>query len=984
MCDCRRRLLLLALVLAAANRVLAEDAPAPLPADQAAETFTGPPGFRTTLFAGEPDITQPIAMTTDGRGRLWVVECLTYPEWRTDGTGNDRVLIFEDTNGDGQSDSRTVFLENGSNLSGIAWGLGGVWLCSMPNLVFIPDRNGDDVPDGPAEVVLDGWDLKARHNAFNGLQFGPDGWLYGCNGILSNSLVGVPGTPETERTALNCGVWRYHPKTKKFEVVASGTTNPWGLDFDAKGRMFITNCVIEHVFELVPGGHYKRMFGEDLTPNTYMLMETCADHIHWGGGFWDTSIGGIHNEFGGGHAHSGAMIYLGDNWPAEYRGNLFTLNIHGQRLNRDTFSEKGSGVVASHAPDFAQSHDPWFRGTELMYGADGGVYVLDWNDTGECHDYDIVARETGRIFKIMYQSPAAPMADLTKLDDFRLATLQYRDNEWQARTARLILQERAMNRALARNAVDTLIAGLDDGDPVLRLRSLWTLHCIGQFDAVWRRERCLLDPDPHERGWTVRLEAESGGNDPQRAKILTDLARTDPSPVVRLELAAALQRLPTADRVAIAGELLKHAEDNDDRQIPLMVWYGISPLAGDPDGRDLALLGKSALSLPARLLSRRIATMEGGIERLVDWIAGQQLEPASLQSALTGLRDAVEGRRGLTMPHAWPQVAAKSLATLSDSQSQAVAQSLGLAFGDASVFEALFAQAANADGATADRVAALELLIEVPNPKLVPLLQDVVDVPELAGPALRGLGAYDDPQSAEAIIAAYGKFSDAQREEAIAALASHAGSAVALLDAIKSQRINAADVSAYTARQLLDYSDTAITDRVRELWGHVRTTPAEKQQQIAAFRSEFSADNIAAADLKAGRALFKTKCSQCHTLYGEGGKIGPDLTGSQRNNLDYLLPNVVDPSAVVPREYAVYTLLTNDGRLVQGVVPEQNEQVVVLQTPTERIVVDRSEIDEFKPASLSMMPEGLLEALTPAERRDLVGYLSTPSAPASE
>jgi putative heme-binding domain-containing protein len=336
------------------------------------------------------------------------------------------------------------------------------------------------------------------------------------------------------------------------------------------------------------------------------------------------------------------------------------------------------------------------------------------------------------------------------------------------------------------------------------------------------------------------------------------------------------------------------------------------------------------------------------------------------------------------MPHAWPQVQEKALATLSDPQTKAIAQSLGLAFGDPTVFDELFVQAANAKADNSTRAAALELLIQSPNPKLIPLLQKVISDPELAGPALRGLASYDDPQTAEAIIAAYGKLTDAQREDAISTLASHAGSAIALLDAIAAKRINSADVSAYTARQLLDYSDTAITDRVRELWGHVRTTPAEKQQKIAAFRSEFSSDNLAAADLKAGRQLFKSKCAQCHTLYGEGGKIGPDLTGSQRNNLDYLLPNVVDPSAVVPREYAVYTVLTAEGRLVQGVVPEQNERVMVLQTPTERIVIDRNDIDEVKPASLSMMPEGLLESLTPAERRDLVGYLSTPSAPASE
>ena len=961
-------------------QITADDAAEPLRPTKAAETFTAPEGFHTTLFAGEPDLVQPIAMTTDARGRLWVVECLSYPDWKSDGTGHDRVVILEDTDADGRCDSRRVFFESGSNLSGIAWGLGGVWLCSTPNLIFVPDRDADDVPDGPAEIVLDGWDLEARHNVFSGLQFGPDGWLYGCNGILSNSLVGPPGTPDEERTALNCGVWRYHPTRKAFEVVASGTTNPWGLDFDAKGRMFITNCVIEHVFEIIPGGHYKRMFGEDLTPNTFMLMPTCADHIHWGGGFWDISIGGVHNEYGGGHAHSGAMIYLGDDWPAEYRGNLFTLNIHGRRINRDTFSERGSGVVASHASDFAQSHDPWFRGVELMYGADGGVFVMDWNDTGECHDRDTVERDTGRIFKIKHRAPGARDSDLAKLDDQLLVGLQFDENEWQVRTSRLILQERAAQRAIEPVALQTLQVLMQSPDPLLRLRTLWTLHCIGALDEPLR-ERCLHDADPHVRSWAVRLEVERGGVPQERLELLFDMAGRDPSQVVRLELASALQRLPIGDRTKLAGELLRHKEDADDRQIPLMLWYGIMPLAGDADGRDLALLGQCRIPLTGQLLSRRIATVDGGIERLVGWMAQHKPDVESLHGALLGLRDAVEGRRGLRMPRGWRKVQKRALARSESVETRALAESLSLAFGDGAVFDELYRRAARAESGTATRLAALELLVDVPNPRLVPLLQKLVAEPELAGPALRGLAAYDDPQSAEAIIAAYDKLSDAQRDEAIATLAARAEYAIALLDAIADSKIPAGDVSAYTARQMLDYGDDALTERVRRLWGHVRTTSAEKQQRMADFRSELTPVNLAEADLKSGRALFGEKCAKCHKLYGEGASIGPDLTGSQRTSLDYLLQHVVDPGAVVPSEYKVVTVLTNDGRLVHGVMPEQNERVVVLQTPTERLVIDRNEIDVLKPASVSMMPEGLLESLTPAQRRDLVGYLSTPEAP---
>ena len=280
-------------------------------------------------------------------------------------SGKDRILIFEDADSDGRFDRRTVFYDKGTNFTGIELGFGGVWVCATPNLLFIPDRDGDDRPDGEPVVKLDGWDTKAQHNMFNGLKWGPDGWLWGCNGILSNSRVGKPGTPDDKRVAINCGVWRYHPTREVFEAVAHGTTNPWGLDFDDLGEAFITNCVIPHLFHVVPGAHFQRMFGEDLVPNRYELMESCADHIHWAGGRWtDSREGkGKHGEAGGGHAHVGAMIYLGDNWPDRYRNDVFTCNIHGRRINRDRLERQGSSYVARHEHDFLMANDPWFRGS---------------------------------------------------------------------------------------------------------------------------------------------------------------------------------------------------------------------------------------------------------------------------------------------------------------------------------------------------------------------------------------------------------------------------------------------------------------------------------------------------------------------------------------------------------------------------------------------------------------------------------------------
>jgi len=584
----------------------------PLPAAEAPARMSLPPGFQATLFAGEPDLVQPMSMCLDDRGRLWVAEGLAYPEWKQPGqTGADRIVILTDENNDGKFDQRKIFWDQAVNLSGIEVGFGGVWLCSTPNLVFVPDRNQDDVPDGPPVVVLDGWDLKARHNVFNGLTWGPDGWLYGCNGILSNSLVGPPGALPNARTALNCGVWRYHPLSKQFEVVASGTTNPWGLDFDSRGEMFITNCVIKHLFHVIPGAHYQRMFGQDLATHSYQLIESCADHLHWAGGPWQSSRGGQgdHSAAGGGHAHAGAMVYLGDNWPAEYRDRIFMCNIHGNRVNQNLLERSGSGYICRRAPDFLFANDPWFRGLELLLGPDGGVYVSDWCDTGECHDYEEVDRGTGRIFKVLYGKPTPQKIDLAKLTEAELVALQTHRNAWFARHAQRLLQERAAERPLDATSQGKLHALLKQtADRETQLRALWCLHVTGGLDTNTLRE-LMQAPEVELRVWAVRLALEQKSASDATLARLAKLAHSDPAPQVRLALASGLQRLPLAQRWEIALALVAHGEDASDANLPLMIWYGIEPLVAAEPERSPELVRAARIPLVRQFLARRLTAL---------------------------------------------------------------------------------------------------------------------------------------------------------------------------------------------------------------------------------------------------------------------------------------------------------------------------------------------------------------------------------------
>ena len=379
----------------------------PMSAAEAAAKLQVPDGFRVSVFAAEPEVQNPIAMAWDSKGRMWVAENFTYSDrsQHFDLSLRDRVLIFEDTNNDGKADSRRVFTDNVQMLTSVEVGRGGVWLMCPPQLLFIPDADEDGVPDGPAQVVLDGFTVADAnyHNFANGLRWGPDGWLYGRCGHSCPGLIGLPGTPEKSRVPMDGGIWRFHPERKVVEVLCHGTVNPWGHDWDANGELFFINTVIGHVWHCITGAHFKEPFGESLNLDVYGRMDMIGDHYHFDTtGSWTKSRDGAANKYGGGHAHIGMMIYQSDVWPKQYHGKLFTLNMHGQRTNVEHLERKGAGYVARHEPDVFMAADPFYRGIDLSVGPDGNVFILDWSDTGECHDHTGVHRTSGRIYKVSY------------------------------------------------------------------------------------------------------------------------------------------------------------------------------------------------------------------------------------------------------------------------------------------------------------------------------------------------------------------------------------------------------------------------------------------------------------------------------------------------------------------------------------------------------------------------------------------------------
>lgn len=964
----------------------ADRTPAPLPAEKAAKTSVLPDGFKMTVFAAEPDVTQPVSFTIDAKGRIWVAEATNYGEWKV--TGKDRIVILEERDG---KVKRTLFYEGFNYITGLEVGFGGVWVMSPPCLYFVPDRNADDKPDGEPEVLFDGFGYKeSRHNLANGFTWGPDGWLYGGHGRTSPSEVGRPGTPADKRIHCDGGVFRIHPTRLVYENFADGTTNPWGVDFDDYGACFVSNCVNPHLFHMLQGGHYEPWRNRPSSQYAYERLPTVADHLHFPGGRWEEARGETPQvlAMGGGHAHCGTLIYLGDSFPKEYRNTAFMCNIHGRRINNDILKRKGSGYTASHGKDFMLSADPWFMGVTLRTGPDGSIFVSDWSDTGECHTYK-PDTSTGRIYKISYtkaeggRRKAEPPVDLNKLSDAELVEMQLHKNDYFVRHARRILQERCAGRKPEANELVHTSLIVDYGetkDTQQRLRLLWALHVTGGLKPE-SLASYLGEKREHLRAWTIQLLCERDTPSDDVLKKFAELAKSDPSPVVRLYLACALQRLPLEKRWPIAEELVRHAEDATDANLPLMLWYAVEPLVPANPSKAVGLVLNCKVPLVRQFVARRATDdtlAKGDKGSFVPLVSALMLGSEEIQlDVLKGMREGLRGRKSMKMPDGWPAAYAK-LSKSKDAVVREHAIVVALVFGDRLAMEDLRVVATNATAKPAERIAALEALIE----KRVDDLDKQVLFDQLTDKvtrrtAIRGLAAYAHPDTPKKLLAIYADLTTEEKFDAVATLASRKEYAFALLDAVEAKKVARGDISAFAARQMFALNDAQLTTRIKQVWGEVRETAADKQKQMAKYKTQLTPVSLKNANLSNGRLVFTKTCQQCHKLFGEGGAIGPDLTGGNRADLDYILSNIIDPSAEVGRDFRMSVVRTTDSRIITGIITERTPTRLAIQTEKEKLIVATEDVESVKDSALSIMPEGQLDKLTKEEVRDLIAYLGS-------
>lgn len=946
------------------------------PAD-AARAMRVPEGFSVDVVAAEPDLHQPIALAIDAKGRLWVAEAFGYPRRAAEGEGRDDIVVFEDRDLDGRFETRSVFLSGINLISGLEVGHGGVWIGAAPYFQFVPDANDDLVPDGPPITLLDGFGFEDTHETLNAFTWGPDGWLYGCHGVFTYSNVGKPGTPKSQRVPLNAGVWRYHPSRHEFEVFAWGTSNPWGVDFDSRGQAFVTACVIPHLFHVIQGARYERQSGSHFTDFVYDDIKTIADHRHYLGD--DPHGGNLRSDSaGGGHAHCGALLYTSDAFPKRYHDTLFFDNIHGNRINNDVLTRKGSGYVGSHADDFLLANDAWFRGISFKTAPDGAVYFIDWYDKQACHwnEPTVWDRTNGRLYRVRYGAQRSAAVDLASMSAQECVELQRSGNETIARRARVELAARHAAKSQTALRAD-LIARLREGsaDEPLSLRWLWSLHAIGGIDDAAAQ---ALSASRHEyvRAWTIQLALERGAPSPALLSRFEELAREDGSAAVRLYLASALQRLPVDQRAGILAGLLARAEDATDHNLPLMAWYGMAGLVDASPAVALRLARDSKLGAPARFALRRLSADPARHAQLFDAL---EPKPTSAwnEMLLEELAASLRVLRNVTAPASFAARAGE-LSRHGNAKLDALLREIAVGYGDAAGLDWMRKAILDRAAPTEERERAIAAVARLRDAASLSALIAALDDASVREPAIRALAGFDDAKAGAEIVTRWRGFDAGARRAAVLALASRALHARELIRAIDAGTIEASILDPVAAAKLAALGDAQVDAGLAKHFGRAATTSEEKLARIAQWKAELTADRLSRADLARGREVYTRTCQQCHVLFGVGASVGPDITGAHRSDLDYLLTNVVDPSALVAKDYQVTLAWLDDERLVSGILAAQDSASITLLDAQGRTRLPRADIAEMRLDAKSMMPEGQLDALTKDEAIDLIAYVQSP------
>ncbi len=955
------------------------------PAESLARMET-PDDLQVELVLAEPHIGQPLSLKWDGRGRLWVVNYLQYPNPAGLKTiskdkhlravydqvpkappnhfrGADEITIHEDTDGDGRLDKHTTFLEGLSLATSFEFGRGGVWVLQPPYLLFYPDANGDDVPDGDPVVHLEGFGIEDSHSVTNNLRFGPDGWLYATQGSTVTGNVKRPG----DKTAVHSEgqlVWRYHPEQKKYEIFAEGGGNAFGLEIDSKGRIYSGhNGGNTRGFHYVQGGYFQKSFGKHgnlSNPFTFGYFEAMAHH----------NVPRFTHAF---------VIYEAEALPEAYRGRLFGVApllshvvMSDVQPDRSSFKTKDVGYAL-------ESTDTWFRPVDIQVGPDGCIYVADFYEQRidhASHYQGRVHKESGRIYRISKKgSPPPRPVNMTNATDSELISWLWVKNKTIRQMLHRELHIRGTRIRFPGNR-DRESLSRASGRDVLEL--LWLGSVSGRI--IDEQMLGLLDnSEPDAVEWTIRLACDDGNVSDEFAQELAFVAYNHDDVHVLSQLAASARRLPATQGLPIVRNLASRRKPDvaADIHIPLLLWWAIEAKAESDREAVLALFADKAFwdqPLVSRHLSERLMrryASTGLRKDLLTCAKLLELAPTKEHAGklMAGFEAAFEGRTIANLP---VELAAAM------TKAGAVSPTLRLRQGDQTAVSEALAIIADEKADAARRQQLVAVFGTIQQPACVPVLLKVAAASrndQLKSAALGALISYSDPSIASAVVKLYANLPDQVRDVAQSLLATRKDSALLLLSAIDSGQIDAKTIPEPTVRKLLLLHDSPqIAELCKKHFGELSgPSPEELRAQIEKLAGVIS---TGAGNPYEGKQLFTQSCGKCHVLFAQGGRIGPDLTTYKRDDLRGMLLNVVNPSAEIREGFENYIARTADGRTLTGFIADQDQNVVVLRgADGQNISLARDEIDDLAASRTSLMPENQLKDFTDQQIRDLFAYL---------
>ncbi len=966
----------------------------PLPAQESMRHMVTPVDFEIKLFADEKLLGgKPICMTWDERGRLWAALTMDYPnERQPKGQGRDKIVVVEDTDGDGVADKVTVFADKLSIPTSIAFHKGGIIVHQLPDTLYLKDTDGDGKAD-VREVLFTGWGTGDTHAGPSNLNYGLDNWLYGICGYS-----GYRGTVGGEDHRFGQGFYRFKPDGSKLEFLRSTNNNSWGVGFSEEGLLFgSTANANPSVYLPIPNRYYESVKGwssrvlggiagnAPIFPITDKVRQV-DQHGHF-------------------TAAAGHALYTARTYPREYwNRTAFVTEPTGHLIATFVLQKDGSTFRSRNAWNLLASDDEWCAPIMAEVGPDGNVWVIDWynfivqhNPTpagfktgrGAAYETELRDKKHGRIYRLVCKnaSPAKPFS-LQGATPAALVAALTNDNFFWRRHAQRLLVERG-----DKDVVPDLVKLIEDtkvdavGLNVGAIHALWTLHGLGAMEtdtAARAAQRALRHPSAGVRRNAVLVLPPSGES---AQKIPPRGVLVDPDPQVRLAAYLAVAEMPTGELLgkAVAAALTRD-DDMTDRWIPDAVTSAAARHAQGflaavaegkaPDSRGLAIVTTVAAHYAAD-------GPVNSIDRLLQ--ATAKADVAVADAILTGLARGWKAKE----PAKLSEAGEKALAALLQRQTGAgrgnvlrLAAAMGIKSLEkyaAEVVKGLLETVGNDAARDAERVAAAKQVIE-----LLPERDDAVaqvlaaltprSSPALVAGLLDAVSASRAANAGKEVLDRLEGMTPLAKANAIRILLVRPASTRLVLDAIEKGSLKLADLSLDQKQALADHPRREIRGRARKLLARGGEMPSPDRQKVVEKLMPLTRRT---GDVAKGKAVFKNQCMKCHTHSGEGTQIGPDLTGMAAHPKEELLIHIMDPSRSVEGNYRIYTVTMTDGKVYTGMLASETRTTIeLIDAEAKRLTLQRDAIEQLAGSAKSLMPEGFEKQLKEDEIVDLLEFLS--------